>query len=177
LPASAIEDFVVQRIQEVLADGELAAEVTRTVRERVATQRAALQFERAGLPSKIAIVSTEGKRLVESASRITGTGRRLLDAKLQEVGDQLGHLEARLTEVQRRLVLLEDAEVEVEWVTSCLVGFTKVWDALSAENRGRLVRAIVTRVEVDEPNDDVRVFLADLGPAPDAEALAAEGTP
>jgi DNA invertase Pin-like site-specific DNA recombinase/predicted nucleic acid-binding Zn-ribbon protein len=176
LPAAAIEDFVIQRIQEELADGEIAAEVTRAVRERVAKQRTALQFERQGLPSKIAMVSTEGKRLVESASRITGTGRRLLDAKLQEVGDQLGHLEARLTEVQRRLVLLEDAEVEVEWVTSCLVGFTKIWDALSAENRGRLVRAIVTRVEVDEPNDDVRVYLADLGPVPEAETLAVEGT-
>ena len=58
---------------------------------------------------------------------------------------------------------------------SCLTGFDKVWDTLSSENRGRLVRAIVDRVEVDEPNGDVKAYLADLGPAPNAEAANAEG--
>jgi len=40
--------------------------------------------------------ASEGKRLVESVSAVSGAGQRLLDTKLQEVGDQLGRLEARL---------------------------------------------------------------------------------
>ena len=100
---------------------------------------------------------------------------RLLDAKLEEVGDQLSQLKARLAEVQRRLIVLKDTDVEIEWVKSCLTGFDRVWDTLSSENRGRLVRAIVERVEVDEPNGDVRAFLADLGPALKADANNAEG--
>ena len=43
----------------------------------------------------------------------------------------IGQLEARLAEAQRRLAVLDDAQVEVEWVASCLAGFTAIWDALA----------------------------------------------
>jgi DNA invertase Pin-like site-specific DNA recombinase len=162
LPAAAIEEFVVERVREALADGKLAKEVTENARAAVAKQRDALQKERQRLPTDIAALSTEGKRLVETASSVTGTGRRLLDAKLQEKGDQLGRLERRLVEVQRRLALLDQIELEASWVTSCLTKFDKVWETLSAENRGRLVRAVISRVEVDEPKNDVQTYLADL---------------
>ena len=165
LPARAIEAFVVERVRDALADGRLAADVTETVRERLAGQRAALLVERHDLPSKIATLSSEGKRLVDSVSNVNGAGQRLLDAKLQEVGDQLGRLEARLREVEHRLSLLDACEVEAEWVSRCLAKFDQVWDTLSPENRGRLVRAVIERVEVDEPKGDVRAFIANLGSA------------
>lgn len=41
--------------------------------------------------------------------------------------------------------------------------FTSVWDVLTPENRGRLLRAVVQSVEVDEPANQVKVVLADLG--------------
>jgi site-specific DNA recombinase len=162
LPARAIEDFVVERVREALADGKLANEVTEAARRRIAKERATLRTERESLPARIAAVSSEGKRLVETASEMTASGRRLLDAKLQEVGDQLGRLESRLAEVQRRIALLDGLEVEAEWVTSCLRSFDRIWDTLGAENRARLVRAVFSRVEVDEPKNDVRAYLADL---------------
>jgi hypothetical protein len=162
LPANAIEDFVVARVRDSLADGKLAADVTQAARERLAGQRAALLSERHDLPAKIATLSTEGKRLVESVSNVNGTGQRLLDAKPQEVGDQLGRLEARLREVVQRLSLLDGCEFEAQWVSRCLADFDRVWDTLGAENRGRLVRAVIERVEVDEPKGDVRAFMADL---------------
>jgi hypothetical protein len=80
----------------------------------------------------------------------------------ERLGDQLGRLEARLREVEQRLSLLDACEVEAEWVSRCLADFDRVWDALSSEKRGRLVRAVVERVEVDESAGDVRVFIADL---------------
>ena len=163
LPAGAIEDFVVEHVREALADGKLAAEVTESTKASIAKLRSTLQEERASLPTKIAALSTDGKRLVETASNVSGTGRRLLDGKLQETGDQLGRLEQRLVEVQRRLALLDQIELEASWVTSCLSRFDTIWETLSAENRGRLVRAVISRVEVDEPKNDVRTYLADLG--------------
>jgi DNA invertase Pin-like site-specific DNA recombinase len=169
LPAAAIEGFVVQRIREVLAGENLVAAVVTAAQGRLQRERGPLDAERAELPTKIAALSTEGKRLIETASNVTGTGRRLLDAKLQEIGDQLGRLEARYVEVQRRLALLADTELETQWVARCLADFDQIWDTLSPENRTRMVRALVARVEVDEPNGDVRAFLTDLGPDP-AEA-------
>jgi DNA invertase Pin-like site-specific DNA recombinase len=151
LPARAIEEFVVERVRAALADGRLAADVTQAVKERLAGQRAGLVAERN-----------------ELAGNLTGAGRRLLDTKLQDVGDQLGRLEARLRDVERRLCLLDDCEVEAEWVSQCLADFNQVWDTLNPANRGRLVRAVVERVEVDEPNSDVRVFIANLNSSPAA---------
>ena len=172
LPAQAIEEFVVERVRAALADGTLAADVTQAVKERLAGQRAALLAERQELPAQIAVLSSEGKRVVDLASNVTGTGRRLLDTKLQDVGDQLGRLKARLRDVERRICLLDDCEVEAEWVARCLTDFDQVWDTLSAENRGRLVRAVFERVEVDEPAGDVRVFAANLNPSPTADVRA-----
>jgi DNA invertase Pin-like site-specific DNA recombinase len=172
LPAQAIEDFVVERVRDALADGTLAEDVTQAVKERLAGQRAALLAERQELPTQIAALSSEGKRLVESLSSVTGTGRRLFDTKLQEVGDQLGRLEARLRDVERRLCILDDCEVEAEWVARCLTDFNQVWDTLSPENRGRLVRAVFERVEVDEPAGNVRVFATNLNPSPAAAVRA-----
>jgi hypothetical protein len=163
LPAQAIEDFVVERVRAALVGGKLASDVTQAVKERLAGQRVALMAERKELPSKIAALSSEGKRLVDSVSNVNGAGHRLLDEKLQEVGEQLGLIEGRLREVDHRLSLVDTFEVEAGWVSSCLADFNRVWDTLNAENRGRLVRAVIERVEVDEPKGDVRAFIADLG--------------
>jgi len=167
LPAQAIEDFVVARIREALADGTLAAQVTLEVQERLAGQRASLMAERRELP--------EGNRMVETMSNVKGAGQRLLDVKLQEVGEQLGRLEARLREVEHSLSLLDGCELEAEWVSHCLADFNLVWDTLSLENRGRLVRAVIERVEVDEPKGDVRTFIAHLGSGTEMIVSAAGG--
>ncbi|MCC6748837.1 MAG: recombinase family protein [Deltaproteobacteria bacterium] len=177
LPAAAIEGFVVQRVREALADGKLLNAVADAAKARLESERKPLEDERAELPLKIAAVSTEGKRLVETASNVTGTARRLLDAKLQDTGDKLGRLESRLVDVQRRLALLEDTELETQWVERCLADFDQIWDRLSNENRGRLVRAVVARVEVDEPNGDVRAFLTDVAPSAAEGARAIDVTP
>lgn len=56
------------------------------------------------------------------------------------------------------------------WVTKCLRDFDSIWEALTSENRGRLIRAIVSRVEVDEPNNDVRGFFTNLDAASEEES-------
>jgi hypothetical protein len=133
LPALAIEGFVVQRVREALADGRFASAVAKAAKERLEGERKPLEGERATLPERIAAASTEGKRLVETGSNVTGPARRLLDDKLQEVGERLGRFEARYVEVQRRLALLADTELEAEWVRRCLADFDKVWASRPVE--------------------------------------------
>jgi len=41
-------------------------------------------------------------------------------------------------------------------------GAAEVWPGLTPENRGRLLRAVVQRVEVDEPANKVSVHITDL---------------
>ncbi|HEY3445056.1 MAG TPA: recombinase zinc beta ribbon domain-containing protein [Myxococcales bacterium] len=162
LPAPSIERFVINQIRKALADGTLAADVASAVNKRIEAIRGPLLKEREQLPGQIAALSAGGKRLVETASKATGAGQRLLDEKLQETGEKLGKLEQRLWDVQRKLVQLDHAKLEVAWVESCLTSFDKVWDTLTPENRGRLVRAVISRVEVDEKANKVEAFVADL---------------
>jgi hypothetical protein len=59
-------------------------------------------------------------------------------------------------------------ELEIGWIADTLSRFDAAWDALNDENRSRLVRFLVERVEVDEPSGQVSAALVDLGLADEA---------
>lgn len=175
LSACAIEAFVIERIREAAASGALAADVERRLRARVESRRHELITERRDLPPRIAKLSGEGRRLVEKIGEANGAAASLLDQRIAEVGDQLGRTEQRLAEVERALAAIDHAEIETKWVLQALADFDAAWDILTAENRARLVRALVRSVAVDEPTGNVTAVLADLeldGLGPDNAAPA-----
>lgn len=162
LPAGAIESFVIERIREATLDGRLVSDVAKRLQARMEKDRGSLETERRDLPKLIATLSAEGRRLVETIGQVTGAARRLLEDRIQEVGEELGRRERRLAEVERELALLDQAKIDADWVTRILSDFDKVWDVLTAENRQRLVRALVKEVVVDEPGGNVTATLVDL---------------
>ena len=163
LPAEAIEGFVIERIRAATRDGNLAKDVTERVKARMAASRAGLLVERDRLPIAIGKLSAEGKRLVDALVEVDGPARRLLDERLRDVGTNLAAHEARLATVEGQLAAIDDLEVEAGWVAQTLTNFDSVWDVLSTDNRGRLVRAAVMRVDVDEPAGKITATLADFG--------------
>jgi site-specific DNA recombinase len=163
LPAGAIEEHVIERVREATADGELAADVARAVSRLVHTRRQEILVERQKLPPKIAALSDNLRRLVDTLTGLTGSARQHLDGRLHEVDAERARYEAQLVAADRDLASLDRNEVETTWVAACLADFDKVWDVLTLENRGRLVRAVIQRVEVDQPASQVRVFITDLG--------------
>ena len=172
LPATAIEAYVIERLREATADGTLAAEVTVAVRARVAARRKDLVTERRKLPPQIAAVSADMRTAVDALAGLTGAARRLVEARLQDAGEQLAHHEAQLAAAEHELANLDTIEVESSWVADSLAEFHTIWDVLTPENRGRLLRAVIQRVEVDEPANQIRVFFIDLGAEiPEAAAL------
>ena len=162
VPAGAIECFVVDRIREATAGGNLARDVAARLNERIQEQRQVLQTERKELPQRIASLSATGRRLVESLGDLKPTARRLLEQRVEELGEELARHEARLTALHRELASLRDAAVEVKWVVKALSHFDDVWESMTPENRQRLVRAIVERVEVNEPEGRIAAVLVDL---------------
>jgi site-specific DNA recombinase len=175
LPASAIEEYVIERLGEAVAAGSPAAEVESSVRERLKGRRKDLLTERKKLPAQIAALSAEGKRLLDTMADVDSVARRLADERLQRLGNELGRCEARLSTVERELAAIEKTALDASWVARCLNDFTAIWDVLTPENRGRLLRAVVQLVEVDELANRVKVFMVDLCaglPAP-AEAVPA----
>ena len=154
---------MVKRIREAATGGGLAADVERRLQARIKSRRDEILTERRNLSAQIAKLSAEGRRLVEKIGEANGAAASLLDQRIAEVGDQLGRAEHRLAEVERAIEALDHAEVETKWVLQALADFDAVWDVLTAENRARLVRALVRRDEVDEPSGAVTAVLADLG--------------
>ena len=109
------------------------------------------------------------QRAAASLEHVAGGARRTLENGLKDAGDQLERCEARLAAVERELGDLDCIEIESSWVAECLTDFDQIWDVLTADNRGRLLRTVIQRVEVDEPANKVHVHIADLG----ADALVA----
>ncbi|KAA0249415.1 MAG: recombinase family protein [Acidobacteria bacterium] len=163
LPAAAIEDFVVEQLRQAVQGSELAGEVADSVRKRVEGRRRDLRTERQKLPAEIARLSAEGKLLVETLAEAKGSARRLVEERLRDLGESLEKCEARLATAERELSNLDAIEVETSWVKTCLDDFGAVWDVLTPPNRGRLLRAVIQSVEVDEPANQVKVVITDLG--------------
>jgi hypothetical protein len=49
--------------------------------------------------------------------------------------------------------------LQASWITGVLRSFGDVWGALTAENRGRVIRCLVERIEVDEAQGKVDIVL------------------
>ncbi len=65
----------------------------------------------------------------------------------------------RLREVAKEGAGMKKADTT--WAGRCLADLDSVWDVLTPQNRGRLMRALVEEVDVDEPSNRVRVCLTD----------------
>ena len=162
LPASAIEGYVVERIREATADGSLARDVVKQIDAYVATSRKKLLDERKDLPTQIASLSAEAKKLLHTMSGVNEAARRLIEERMEQVGQSITVAESRLAEVERALSGLDEMQAEARWVSEALGNFDAVWDAMTIANRSRMVRAVVRRVEIKESTGEVTTVLNDL---------------
>lgn len=83
------------------------------------------------------------------ADPLEGRARELVEAKLNTETQKLAAAEQQLAEAERALERVEGAERETRGVIAALQDFKEVWEMMTPENRGRMLRALVDRVEVD----------------------------
>ena len=74
----------------------------------------------------------------------------------------------RLRELAAEKAGVDIAGIETSWADRCLADFDAIWDVLTPQNRGRLIRAVVESVEVDEPANRVKVFILEPSDGPSA---------
>jgi len=117
---------------------------------------------RQGLPADLVRLRLDSGALAERVASWTGASVALLEQRLTETSEALARTEEMLRQVDRGIALLAQAEVDARWVARSLANFESVWDVMTPENRGRLVRALVETVEVDGATGGVTVTLAEL---------------
>jgi len=161
LPAAEIEELVVARVRVVAADPGLVADLTTRLRGDAREVLSELQLERTKLPAKITSISDEISKLLAQSQSLPETARRLAEERTQVLGNEHALLERHLTEVERKSAQLRDAEVESAWVAKMLTNFDRVWDAMTVDNRVRLLRAVFDRIVVNVKAGKVDIHLAD----------------
>ena len=167
LPARAIEDYVVERVAEAALDGALAREVESTLAARLDARREQFALLRTKLPVAIATHSANAMKLVEELTRLDAKAREFVEAKLSAETQKLVAAERRLADAERGVAALENAALEARHVVSALRDFRAVWQAMTMPNRGRMLRALLDHVEVDEPSGRIDIHLVDFAADPD----------
>ncbi|NRD63940.1 recombinase family protein [Corallococcus exiguus] len=175
IPAAAMEDFVVARLREVSVGEGFAAQVHARLTGRLEEKHKALRVERSQLPRDLAKRAGESRKWVDSLAKLEGPARRIVEEKLTATEEEVAGMRKRLAAVERALDATQGERLEVAWVAQALADFDAVWDALTAMNRGRLLRALVGRVVVNEATGQVDVYLSHAveAAAPGREEAAA----
>ena len=162
LPADALEEFVAERIGAATQDPGFAPCVESILRGRIEERREALLRIRADLPARVASAADASTKLTEELPKFQGRARELIENKLRVETDRLVAAERQLADTERELAGLVAATEHMEWSLAALRDFRRVWKAMTQDNRGRLLRAIVTEVRVDERSADVHIELLHL---------------
>ncbi|MDF1524624.1 MAG: hypothetical protein P1P87_17615, partial [Trueperaceae bacterium] len=103
------------------------------------------------------------KKLIDTIISVNESARRQIETRIDELGRAMGKHEMRLVELERTLNGLDDLQSQGRWVSGALKTFDTVWDVMSPANRLRLIEAVVKKVIVNEPANEVTVMLNDLG--------------
>jgi len=172
LPAGALEDFVVDRIMEATADGTLAERIQTKLSARVAKERSTFVEVRKALSAQIAEASAATAKLTDEVVRLEGRARELVEAKLRREAARLDDAERRLRALEDDALDLELVESQREWFVGALRNFGRVWGDMTPENQGRLLRALVAKVSVDEDSGVCRVELVNFDAAASAKEAA-----
>lgn len=172
LPAGALEDFVVERLTEATADRTLSTRIEAKLSARVAKERATFVEVRRALAAQIAEASATTAKLTDEVLRLEGRASELALASLRAEATRLDDAERRLRAVEDDALDLELVESQREWFASALRNFGKVWGEMTPENRGRLLRALVAKVSVDEKTGMCRVELVNFETVTSAKEAA-----
>jgi len=166
LPAQAIEDFVVDRIREVTsgpAGQALITDVVRAIQSKADLEREDLDLERRDLTARVARAESEQAKRTGNLNRARKAATRAtIEEQLGRVADQVESWKARIADIDARFGALDAARVDADWVGAALRDFGNLWNEMTPENRVRLVRAVVERVEVDDEAGSIEARLVSL---------------
>jgi len=162
VPAGPIEEFVVERMREIARKRGLADDVKMELDRKVRTHRTELTRERTALLKQIDAHGARVDELAQLAVEASGVAQRLAALHLASEESTLRDLRGRLAEVERQVAALAQVEEEYSFVDRVLREFDAVWDAMTPENRNRLVHALVREVVYNDQAGDIRVELVDV---------------
>jgi DNA invertase Pin-like site-specific DNA recombinase len=159
IAAGALEEQVASQLGQAVAQRKLAAKVTERAGKRLAQLRAQLERDLVAVGRDLDAHRAEVDRLTLAIGEAEAGAAAALTRRLEERTQVLGAAEARRAELERRLRAAEHASIEAGWVARHLADLKQLWGVLTPTNQGRLLRAVIARVDVDRDQELARVTL------------------
>lgn len=152
LPASEIEQFVVERIREIGQDASLLEETLDQAREQEQSQLRELEQDQRAAEREMNRLD----RQIQTAAR-DASADQYAAARLADLQDQLREAEMRhadlyqqIDEVQRRLITREDLQ-------AAMASFDPIWEALTPREQARVLQLLIRRIEYDGEKGSVSI--------------------
>ncbi|GIW55525.1 MAG: recombinase RecB [Nitrospiraceae bacterium] len=161
IPATEIEQFVVDQIKGIGEDPAVLNETIGQARVQGRARVEELEAERQGLERELQRWNGEVRKLAEQIApddRNTPAVSRLAD--LQE---RIRNAERRATEIREQVTALSRELVDEREVARALSVFDPVWDSLTPREQARIVQLLVERVDYDGAKGKVAITFRPSG--------------
>ncbi len=158
LPAEQIEAFVIEQIKRIGHEPALRSLTLAKLKEQLETQTTAAKSELIVVERELGQMHTELARVASDAATNPHATARLADlhAKTQTLDERVSALRQQVSEA-------EAAAVTKDEVDTALAEFDGVWETLSPNEKARLLRMLVQRVDYDAQKGSVAITFHPLG--------------
>jgi site-specific DNA recombinase len=162
VPAEAVEQFVVERIQGLFQDPDLL-EVVIAELANDGHQSAGLAQEQRHLEAENNRLRAEAKHLLATlADQKAGDGLFIRE-RLGELDQRAGQIATRLDELRTELIAIEETTLTRADITTALALFVPVWDALHIAERARVLRLLIERIDFDGVGHQIQIAFRPAG--------------
>jgi len=155
IPATEIEDFVINQIRTIGQNPELIHETVTQARQQAQSHLAELEAERRGLEKELGKWDAEVRRLLEQIA--PADGNTPATARLADLQERIRGAERRTTEVREQALALSRTVVDQREIVKAMSVFDPVWDSLTPREQARVVQLLVERVDYDGSRGKVAV--------------------
>jgi site-specific DNA recombinase len=149
VPASKVENFVVDRIKCIGTDPVLRQETFRQALAQLKAERRGLAAEAKRLEREIPKVRREVETLVRTLTDANGATRDAVNGELAKAQERLQNLEHRRAEVAEQQQALAAQQTDEADLTRALEAFNPVWDELWTSEKERVLNLLIDQVRYD----------------------------
>ena len=157
------------------AEPALLREALQSAADERTREKPLLEKEQRRLQVRLQNLKNDSRRLVDALAAGHGHEVKSITERLTQVDAEASDAERRLVEIRESLAQLELVEVDPNAASMAMMQFTPLWEALTANERTRLVNLLIERVDYDGVEQTIDVSFRPMGLATFAREATVSG--